>query len=251
MNAISDLAGKATRFVGKNSSVILTGVGVAGVITTAFLTGKAAYKAAQLIQAKETEADDVYEVPLTAQEKFELVWKLYIPPTVMAFATVTAIIFSHRIEYRRGAAIAAAYAISERGWEEYKDKIVEKLGPKKEQAARDEVAQDAVTRNPPVMQTVIVGEGDSLCMDGWTGRYFRSTMERVKTAMVDTNTRAQREDWASLSSFYDELGLAHTQESDDIGWTPDALLDLSFSYAGDDTGKPVMVVMYKVQPYHY
>lgn len=250
---ISNVSRRAMTFIGTNSPVILTGVGVAGTLTTALLAVKATFKAAELIQA--LEMSDRYQIELdrklNAQEKFEAVWKFYIPPVVVCFATVTAIICSNRIEYRRAAAVAAAYAISEKGWQEYRDKIVEKLGPKKEQAARDEQAQDEVNRRPPSTQTIILGEGDSLCMDRWSGRYFRSTMEKVKTAMVNTNYRIYREDWASLSSFYDELGMKPTQESDNIGWNKDHPLELEFSFAGDDEGRPVMCFAFRAIPHEY
>jgi hypothetical protein len=243
---------RLARFTSNNSPAILTGVGVAGVLTTAFLTAKASFKVGAKIAYVEAE----YLQHMSWQQKKdffikEKLWKLFIPPAAVCFATVTAIIFSNRIEYRRAAAVATAFAISERGWEEYKTKIVEKLGPKKEQQARDEVAQDEVNRKPPTMQTVILGEGDSLCMDRWSGRYFRSTMERVKTAMVETNAKIYREDWASLTSFYDELGLEPTQESDNIGWNKDHPCELEFSFAGDSAGQPVMCFAFRAIPHEY
>jgi hypothetical protein len=247
---ISGIPRQIMRFVGNNSPAILTGVGVAGVLTTAVLTAKATFSYMKSL-SEEGYFDRDYTFERTPKEHFQNAWKLYIPPAVACFATVTAIVCSNRIEYRRAAAVAAAYAISERGWEEYKAKIVERLGPKKEQAAQDEVAQDRVTANPPSTQTIILGEGDSLCMDLWSGRYFRSTMEKVKTAMAETNAKIYREDWASLTSFYEEVGLKSTQESDNIGWNKDHPLDLRFSFAGDDEGHPVMCFSFRAIPFQY
>jgi hypothetical protein len=239
------------RFVGNNSPAILTGVGVTGVFATAFLTGKATLKAADVLTKAESTYDYQEIHKFDAKEKFRLVWKIYVPPAVVGFATVTAIICSNRIEYRRAAAVAAAYAISERGWQEYRDKIVEKLGPKKEEAARAEQAQDEVNRKPPEMQTIILGEGDSLCMDRWSARYFKSTMDKVKAAVVETNAKIYREDWASLTSFYDELGLEPTQESDNIGWNKDHPCELEFSFAGDSKRNPVMCFAFRAIPHEY
>lgn len=244
----SDLPRQVMRFVGNNSPAILTGVGVTGVIGTAILTGRATVKATDMIREVQYRTE-VFELP--TKEKIALVWKVYIPPVGAAVLTIAAIVCSNRTLDKRAAAVAAAYAISERSWQEYKDKIVEKLGPKKEQAARDEQAQDEVNRRPPSMQTVILGEGDSLCMDRWSGRYFRSTMEKVKTAMVDINYKIYREDWASLTSFYDLLDLEPTQESDNIGWNKDHPLELEFSFAGDPEQRPVMCFKFRAIPHEY
>jgi hypothetical protein len=251
MNAFSDLSGRAVRFVGNNSPVILTGVGVAGVLTTAFLTGKATIKATDILREEQTNYNGDEVLVLDTKEKFALVWKVYIPPVGAAVLTIVAIICANRIEYRRAAAVAAAYAISERSWQEYKDKIVKHLGPKKEQAARDEQAQDEVTKNPPTGQVLIVGNNDVLCLDRWSGRYFRSTMEKIKTAMVNVNFKVIRNDFASLSDFYDELRLEPTTESDNIGWNTDVPLDLDFSHALSPDNEPVLTFEFRAIPFRY
>jgi hypothetical protein len=246
---LQSLTKKTGALLANNSPVILTGLGVAGVLATAFLTGKATFKAANVIAMRQ---DPEYNSDMPdAKEKLQLVWKLYIPPAVAVFATVTAIVFSHKIDTRRAAAVAAAYAISERGWNEYKDKIVEKIGPKKEEAARDEIAQEYVTKNPPKGTVLVMGNNDVLCCDMWSRRYFRSTMEKIKTAMVNTNYKVINHDYASLTSFYDELGLEPTTESDDIGWNTACLLDLVFSHALTPDSEPCLTFEFRALPFRY
>lgn len=247
---LTDLASRASRLVARNSPAILTGVGIAGVVTTAFLTGKATFLYMKDL-SEEGYFDRDYKFDRTPKEHFQKAWKLYIPPVVVGFATITAIIFSNRIDSRRMTALAAAYTLSEKGWEEYKEKIVEMVGERKEQAARDEIAQAQVTANPPSNQIIITGNGDVLCLDRWSGRYFWSTMEKIKMAQVNVIYKIQNRDYCSLSEFYDELGLAHTTESDNIGWNNDTKLEIGFSHALDPDNRPCLTFEFRAIPFQY
>jgi hypothetical protein len=113
--------GEITKRVGKlaqdNSPAVLTAIGVAGTLTTAFLTGRASYKAAELIQ-EHNEKQDVHDLWMPPKDAFRLVWRLYVPAASSAILTVAAIILANRIGTRRAAAMAAAYAITEKAFVE-------------------------------------------------------------------------------------------------------------------------------------
>jgi len=248
----TELSEKASKFAVKNSPAILTGVGVAGVLTTAFLTGKASFRAAKAIQ-DEVDRFAQYEDkdPLDTKEKFLIVWKYYIPPAGAALLTVGAIVAANQIGTRRATAVAAAYALSEKAWAEYREKIVEKLGEKKETAIRAEVAQDKVNKHDPEEKVIFMtGNGEVLCLEAMTGRYFRCEMETLKKAQNDTNYQIIRQDYAALSDFYDKIGLPNTSDSDNVGWNVrmGRELELEFSSALTGKGEPVLVFSYKYAP---
>jgi hypothetical protein len=149
----------------------------------------------------------------------------------------------------RAAAVAAAYTLSEKAFSEYKDKVVEKLGDKKEQAIRDEIAQEQVTRNPVPESQIIIMDGSSvLCREAFTGRYFLSDMETLRKAANDLNHQINNNYYAALTDLYDLIGLEHTSYSDEVGWNADKLLEMNFSTALTDGGKPVIVMDYAVVP---
>src|SRR5205814_1440714 len=101
--------------------------------------------------------------------------------------TIGAIIFANRISSKRAAALAAAYAISEGRFSEYKEKMKEKMGIQKEKKFADEITQERVNANPPTGSVLVLGAGDVLCRDEFTGRYFRSTVETIKRAENEVN----------------------------------------------------------------
>lgn len=245
------LARRTSKLVTDNSPVILTAIGVTGVVTTAFLTGRATIQAAERIQDHNKDMD-INDLWMPSKERAKLVWKCYIPPAVAATLTIAAIICANRVGTRRAAAVAAAYAISEKAWTEYRDKVVETIGKKKDEEVRAAVAQDKVSQNPSEgSQIIVTKDGSVLCYEAFTGRYFLSDMETLRRAENEVNYEVLHHDFATLSDFYDRIGLEHTTLSDDVGWSSDKLLELKTSAVLTETGKPCLVVDFRVMPIHY
>lgn len=253
---LRDIIIKTQKIATDNSPAILTAIGVTGTLTTAYLTGKASFKAATILDEAQLEkngerykTDDAPFVRLTTKEKAQLIWQLYIPAVITGTLTCTAVICANRIGSRRTAAMAAAFSLSEKAYDEYKEKVVEQIGKNKERRVRDEIAQDRVDANPPKNQAIIAtGKGDILFMDSYSGRPFESTMEDVKAAQNDTNYLVLNDGYASLTDFYNKLGLSSTKISDDLGWNSDKLLELEFSTTMTDDERPCIVVDFRVAP---
>ena len=250
--ALSEIVKRVGKLASDNSPAILTAIGVTGTLTTVVLAVKAGMKAEQILQAEMDDrvhkAGSITRVEdFTPQEKVELTWTCYIPAAGSAVATIVCIILANRIGNRRAAALAAAYAISEKAFVEYKDKVVEKLGEKKEQQVRDEIAQDRITKTP-LGETVIIGTGSVLCFESFTGRYFLSDMETIKKAQNDTNYQILNDYYASLTEFYNRVGLPRTAVSDEFGWNSDKMLELEFSTALAEDGRPCLSINFAVTP---
>lgn len=248
-----DILSKLAGNVG--SSTFLTGMGVTGVVTTAYLTGRASFKAAKLIDHEETKIVEDASDPRVLddfglKEKFKLVWPLYVAPVSTAATTITAIVMANHEASKKIAALTVASGISERALQEYKGKVMEKLGENKERAIRDDIAQDRVKQNPPTnSQVMIVGNGDVLCFDMTTGRYFTGTMEKIRQAENKVNYDILVHDYASLSSFYDEIGLAPTVYSDTVGWNSNQRLELAFSTVMSQDDRPCIAIDFVNPPF--
>lgn len=213
-------------------------------MTAAFLTGKASFKAAEIIREMESQSyDDGHtDPPLTAKERVQLVWPEYIPAAGTLVLSVGCIVSAHRVSSRRAAAIAAAYSISERAFVEYREKVVERIGQRKEREVRDDILQDRLKEQPVSKEVVILGGGDVLCYDAYSGRYFTSNMENIKKAQNDFNYSIINDGFASLTEFYDKLGLPKTSHSDDVGWNTDRMVDLAITTALSDDGRPCLSI---------
>lgn len=248
-----ELIDKTKHYADENSVVILTATGATGVVITSYLTGRASFKAALIIEKEEMayvrETDGIGK--LGYKDKAALVWPLYIPAVGVGSVTITSILLANRLSSKRAAALAAAYGISERAFSEYKEKVVEKLGQTKELAIREDIAQDRVNNNPVVAKEVIIaGTGEVLCYDSLTGRYFESNVETIKKAMNDINYRIMNHGHESLSAFYDEIGLPATSYSDEVGWNSNELLEVVFSTTMSSDDRPCIAMDFSVAPVH-
>lgn len=236
------------KFIVDNSPGILTGLAVAGTVTTAVLAGKAAYSSALILSNEEyhrrVDKDD--NTPLPVKEKLELIWKEYIPAAIVLSTTVTSIIMANQIGSRRAAAIAAAFKLSEKMADEYREKVAEVIGKNKEEAVRTELAKDRMERTPGSDIIILTGP-ETLFFDEWSGRYFKSEMEKVRKAVNDINYQVNNDFYASLTDFYDLLGLPKTVVSDDFGWNTDQLLDVTYGAVQHD-GRAAISINYNKTP---
>ena len=219
-----------------NSPTILSALGVSGVVGTAYLAGKASWTSAEQVMLYENH-DDVH---LDVKERARFVWKNYIPAAVSGALTVGCIITAQRAGAKKTAAAQAAFAVAERAYSEYREKVIETIGEGQERKIRDSIKQDHVDKQPPA---IVVGGKGVMCREDLTGRYFTSDMETLRKACNDINHRMASGIYATLSDLYDILDLDHTSESDYQGWKVGRPLEFEFS-TSIFRGEPVLVFTY-------
>lgn len=248
----------------KRSPEILTGVGIAGMITTTVLAVKATPKALMLIEDEkraqnrrfmekaEKSGDKCHPQinKLKPTETIKVVWRCYIPAAITCTVSIACLIGASSVHLRRNAALATAYQLSTTALTEYKDKVTEVLGERKEHDIREKIAEDKVKSNPVSKNEVIVtGGGDTLCFDALGGRYFKSSIDKIRKAENELNRMMLRDMYVSLNEFYDELGLSHTKLGDELGWNlDDGLIELEFSSQLAEDETPCLVISYTVSP---
>lgn len=239
----------------KHSPEILTGVGIAGMITTTVLAVRSTPKAMTLISEEKKRLGLEPEDKLKAAEVIKVTWKCYIPSAVTCATSIACLVGASSVHAKRNAVLATAYKLSETALTEYREKVIETIGEKKEQAIRDNLAKDRVEKEPVKQSEIIITEtGSTLCFDSSTGRYFKSDMEKIKRAVNEINARMLRDDYASLNDFYDEIGIQGVKQGDELGWNrdKDGLLELYFSSVLDSNGTPCLVLDFKRPPkYEY
>jgi hypothetical protein len=229
--------------VTSNSTVILSSVAIAGVVTTAYLASKATIKASQDVKLHEEENGTPEDPKDRWKGRVKVSWRHYIPTAASGAVTIGCIVGSTHISARRGAAAQAAFVLSERAFHEYRGAVVEQIGERKDKAIRDEIAEKKVKSNP-APSTIIHGPGNILCCELYTGRYFTADVETLNRAVNTINSIALKRECASLSDMYDLLGLSHTQFSDEIGWRSDRLLEIETTFIGTEDGRPCLAFEY-------
>lgn len=234
----------------KHSPEILTGVGIAGMLSATVLAVKATPKALMAMEDAEYEKGE----PLTGVEKVKVAWKPYIPAVVTGIGGAACVVGAQSINAGRHAALATAYQLSTTALADYKEKVIETIGEKKEKGIREKVAQkkiDEAKEATQPQQIIITGMGETLFLDPVSMRAFKSDIQTVRDVINSLNERMiGGEEYISLSDLYDEIGLSHTQTSDQMGWNlgRDGRIKVDFPVGKTDDGQPCLVLDYWVSP---
>ena len=273
--AIKTFAKQIERGVEKHAPEILTGIGVTGFVTTVVLGIKVTPKAINAIdnerrarknEVLENQSADISEdqlnqkiaaaAKLTPVDYVKCTWKIYTPVVLTGAASIACVLGANHISLRRNAALVAACTLTENRFSEYKDKVKELIGDKKEQNVRDELAKDRIAHNPMVEEDVVnTGKGETLCYDAISGRYFMSDIDEIKRALNLLNHQLLYDETASLNDLYDYLGLEPNGCGEDFGWNrahPNwgGLIEPSFSSQLTDKGIPCVVLDFIEGPFY-
>lgn len=252
----------------KNAPTILTITGITAMASSTYWAVKATPKALALKEKAEVEknkkagtfkGDKVNNwIPLTKMEIVQTCWRCYAPAFITGVLGAACLIGANSMNLRKNAALAAAYALSETNFREYREKTLEEVGEKKEEKIRNAVAEEKITKNPVNTSTVLeTGNGDTLCYDAICGRYFKSSIEKLKSALNELNMELVQDGYVSLNQYYDLIGLPDGMLGDDLGWSINdnhstVQLDLSAQLTKDEAQTPCMVVAFKYGPiYNY
>lgn len=252
---LNNLVGAAKKFTDKNSPHILTGMALAGLVSTTMMAFKAGPKAHDILESKRRDMEYVRKNDKEA--KRTVMWEtvkemtpVVAPPIIMGGLTATCIIAADRISTKRIAVLSAAYTLTESALHDYQAKVEDMLGERKAQKIKDAIVQDKVTNNPPPselsQQVMIAGGADVLCMDQYTGRYFRSTAQKIEHAMNKLSSDCASDMYVSLNDLYDYLDPSHTQippvpMGNDFGWNADNLVHGQLPITITATTTPDMV----------
>lgn len=245
---LQSMTRQALRSLKKHSPGILTGIGIVGLLATSIMAVDATPKAMELIREKK---EELGVEKLTAAETVKATWKCYIPAAVTAATSVACIVGANSVNAKRQAALATACTLSETAMREYKDKVVETIGEKKEREVMDAIAKDKIEKNPVSKSEVILtNKGDTLCFDPWSSRYFKSDAEKLRKAVNDLNYQLINEGCVTLNDFYYDIGLDETRPGETLGWNINRGGQVQFRFSSQvaEDGTPCLVLEFVNPP---
>ena len=244
--------GRTARLKASNHAPeILTGLGIAGMITSTILAVRATPKALEILN-EEKKALEVEVIEPVGTVK--LTWKYYIPTVLVGGISVVCLIWGNRVSVKRYTALAAAYSLTDSAFRDYRHRVVQKLGEEKEKDIQKEIAKEKFERCPVTTHRIEgTGRGNELCFDVLSGRYFPSDAHALRTIENDINRRLREEMYISANEFMYELGLDPIPLGERIGWNIDkGYISLEFDTHLTDDNKPCLVVRHNNPPqYEY
>lgn len=240
----------------KHSPEILLAAGVVGVVASGVMACKATLKVEEIIDDAKHKIDTIHEVSAdpTMAEKYSeedskkdlaIVYtqtavklvKLYGPSVALAGVSLGCMIGSNRILNKRNVALAAAYTAVDKGFKEYRGRVIERFGKELDKELKygikakeiEEVSVDEKGKEVSMKSTVEVMDPNSyspysiIFDDGNAG--WDPDPELTKYFLIQqqnwANDRLKAKGHLFLNEVYDMLGAKRTKAGAQVGWVYD------------------------------
>ena len=267
---------KAGFRVKKHSPEILVMVGVAGVVTSTVMACKATTKASDILEEHKNQMNAIDQVVKMDRDDYTeedhkkdttIVYtqtaikfvKLYSPSIMIGVLSLGCIIYSHNILTKRNAALAAAYATVDRGFKEYRGRVVERFGKELDHELRynikaqefEKTEVDKKGNEKVVKETVNVADPnlysdyarffDDGC-NGWS-KDPEQNLTFLKCQQAYANEKLKAKGYLFLNDVYKMLGIPATKAGQIVGWIYDEknpIGDNFVDFGLYDMNKPVV-----------
>lgn len=217
---MSSLLRKSQLFVKRNVPTILTVIGGAGVVVTSVMAVKATPKALLLLEEAKKEKGE----ELSAVEIVKTAAPVYIPTALVGVSTIACIFGANVLNKRSQAALTSAYALLNESYKEYRAKVKDLYGDEVDTHIKKEIAKDKYNDSD-----VQVADENELFYDEYSGRYFQSTLEKVKEADYKINKMISGDGGAFLNEYYEFLGIPSIDGGDKLGWSAVGLSEMAWT----------------------
>ena len=257
----SRLLNKACLQIKKHSPEILMVTGVVGTVASTVLACKATRKIDGILdQTKKdvntihaamevgyandkeyTQEDGKKDLTITYAQTGVKIVKLYAPAVVLGTFSIASIVSGHRILKKRNLALAAAYAVVDKGFKDYRSRVVERFGEQLDKELRynikakelEEVVVDENGNQAIEKKTVYTIDGNPLENISEYAKFFDewNSAEHNKDPEYNLMFLRRQQDYANellksrghlfLNEVYDMLGIQRTQAGQVVGWIYD------------------------------
>ena len=210
---MNNLISNSKIFLKRNSSTILTCVGVIGVAATAVVSARDTIKAVKLIEEKEGQ-----NTKHRKKEKIGVAVQAYIPTFVVGLSTVACVLGANILNKRTQASLASAYALVDRSYKEYRDRAKEIYGEESDKMIKKGIAD----HNYKLIDNIDNEDGTQTFFDFYGLQFFNSTIEDVQNAEKGVNELFAKRGYASLNDFYKLLNIDSLDTDNIVGWSKKA-----------------------------
>lgn len=273
VSALTTKLNKASFTVKKHSPEILAVAGVIGTISSVVLACKATTKISEIMDSAKNTIDSIHEaeendeIEYTVEDKKKDLMitytqtgiklaKLYAPSVILGTLSITSMLASNNILRKRNVALAAAYATIDKGYKEYRSRVVERFGETVDQELRfgvkakeveekvvdDKGKEKTIKKTVPVVDADLVGDYTQIFRAG--NPYWEDTPEYTEMFL------SSRQQWANdklrsaghltLNEVYGMLGLDETKAGMVVGWIYDPVNPVGDNYV-DFRIKPIFI----------
>ena len=267
----TDIVNKATRTfhmtglkLKKHSPEILAVAGVVGIVASTVMACKATTKVSTVLDKAKNDIEVIHTVAETKPEEYtaedskkdlaivyvqtgvELA-KLYGPAVVLGTLSITSMLASNNILRKRNVALAAAYSTVDKGFKEYRGRVVERFGEAMDKELRynlkaKEIEETVINEDGTesvVKKTINVVDDPNLYSEfsrffddscsGWNDDREYNLMF-LKQQQNYANDKLQKQGYLFLNDVYEMLGFPKTKAGQMVGWIYDEVMPLGDNF---------------------
>lgn len=240
----------------KHSPEILMTVGVVGTVVSAVIACKATTKIDTILNETKEQLDKIHKYADNPDmtEKYDIedakkdtaivyvqtslkLAKLYAPAVGFGILSLSSILASNNILRKRNAALAAAYAVVNRSFKEYRSRVVERFGDEVDRQLRfnikameiEETVIDEKGKEKKVKKTIEVADSntsDYLRYLTRTNDNWENNPEYIEMFLRSqqnyANDKLKSVGHLTLNEVYDMLGMQDTKAGMVVGWIYDS-----------------------------
>lgn len=242
-NGLSRQLSRQVLTIQKKSPTLLFAAGVAGVVVSTVLACRATLKLDELMaetedalntarnleEGKYSDKDRHKDVTYVYVRTAVKVSKLYGPSVVLGAASVAALTGSHHILSKRNAALTAAYATLQKGFDEYRQRVIDEFGEDEERKLRyqiKDVEEKGTDGKKELKQKATAGSSIYARFFDTNNRNWNPNSEYnlifLRAQQNYLNDLLRSRGHVFLNDVYDGLGLDRSTEGAVVGWLWDA-----------------------------
>ena len=256
-NKLSRLANNAGLQLKKHSPEILMVAGIAGTVASTVMACKATTKVSKIMEEKNntieqihtcleeptieyTEEDSKKDLTIVYAQTGVKLLKLYAPAIAVGAVSIASIVAGHNILKKRNIALAAAYAVVDKGFKNYRKNVVSRFGEEIDKELRynikaqeiEEIVTDKDGKEKVEKKIVNAVDGDTVAQYSDYARFFdESCGSYEKDPEYNLMFLRRQQDYANdllrskghvfLNEVYDMLGIQRTKAGQIVGWVYD------------------------------
>lgn len=254
MTTVSSSFNKMGFKLKKHSPEILVVAGVVGTVVSAVMACKATTKVSDILEKTKEDINSIHNcaaneslaeeyTPEDVKKDLAIVYvqtgvkfaKLYAPAVALGALSIGSILASNNILRQRNVALAAAYATVDKGFKEYRNRVVDRFGEEVERELRhnikakkiDKIVIDENGKEKKVKETVQVASDPNTYSDyarffddGCTGweKDSEYNLMFLRAQQQYANDKLRANGRLFLNEVYDMLGIPRTKAGQVVGW---------------------------------
>ena len=246
-NVLSQPLGRTGLKLAKSSPKLLFAAGIVGVVATAVTASRATLKVEAILDEAQTDLKKIESVVVGGKSGYSaddrradlvIVYaqmggklaKLYALPVGIGILSIFCLTKSHTILTSRNAGLTAAYAALDKGFREYRERVVDNLGPDVDRLMRHESERVDTTKEgdiqeswqrraipkPPGDYSIYARFFDELCPSYNSVPEYNHIFLKCQQDYANDLLRARGHIF--LNEVYDMIGIPRSKEGSVVGW---------------------------------